>query len=203
MFRYLSKKAVEYSRIDWDGNEILKEACECKVETLLATIFNLIVVVILAILFSKEYECLIFFLVNSSLRLFSGGTHAKNHFYCILSYVIVMFSSIALAGFLKNYIVLMYIISAVAVALSCAVNHRLSARQNDLDDEDQKRFHGICMQIMLVYALGIIGVCFIDLLLQPISVNVRYFLYIVCFTLIIQAVSLIIERVKNDNKNAD
>lgn len=197
MFRYLAEKAVENYPLDWD-NDTMKEACLYRVEVLIATVFNLVIVALLAIIFSKEIECFIFFFVNSSLRLFSGGHHAKNHFNCIMTYITIMFLCIALADYLKGNTLILYGLFCVTTVFSIATNHLLSAKGDYLDQEDKITYHKRCMLILLVYLMLITCTCVFNIVVHTVSIFIKYCLFIMCFTLIMQSCSLIIEKYTKD-----
>ncbi|HBF4548203.1 TPA: accessory gene regulator B family protein, partial [Clostridioides difficile] len=58
-------------------------------ETLIALIINILVILLVSIILSKFIETVLFLLVYCTIRQFTGGYHAENHFKCLLVFLLV------------------------------------------------------------------------------------------------------------------
>lgn len=69
-------------------------------ETLIALIINILVILLVSIILSKFIETVLFLLVYCTIRQFTGGYHAENHFKCLLVFLLV---------YIINIIILKYV----------------------------------------------------------------------------------------------
>jgi accessory gene regulator protein AgrB len=202
MLRRIAEIITNNYREDWGDNERIKEACICSVENIISLILNMIILIILAIFFSKEKECLVFFLVNGILRSFSGGIHAPTHTKCILSYCIIMFTSIYLAEQLGEMSPVLSCITPIVAVYAVMVNYRYGGMQKRLELSENKKYHSISVKLSTLIGAFLIVSSWIDHLRGGLlQAGTRSLLWICCFALITQTTSLFLARDKCYNRD--
>jgi len=77
---------VLYGECSEEDADIYAYACEA----IISTIVNIIAALVIALLMGKVIEATIFTLVFTTLRRYTGGHHAKTHFKCVLTYIVIL-----------------------------------------------------------------------------------------------------------------
>jgi len=83
---------VSYGESSEENADIYAYACEA----IIAFLVNLSLSLVIALMFGRVREGLIFVLVFAWLRRYTGGYHAKTHFSCILAFSCIFAGSMAL-----------------------------------------------------------------------------------------------------------
>lgn len=203
MLRGVAEKIVEEYPCEWGENARLKEACICSVENVCALMINLVILMVISVLLSKEISCLVFFVTNGIIRMFSGGIHAPTHVKCISCYVGILLASIYMADLLEGEKAALYVMSAVVPILSIRINFKYGGMQTRLEAEENRKFSRYC-KIMTLFFNGIL-VCagLIEMLSgREMEKGVRNALFVIAFALITQSLSLFLAR-KNCYNNRD
>ena len=137
MFTYAkaAEKVVNLAEIDWQGKQELKETCLYGMEMLIALLSNCFLVILVGVISGTLVEVLIYTVGWGSLRILAGGRHGKNHLYCILTYLAVMFLVICVGKYIAIFkyasimILLMMFISTLFNGLY-AGNQKESKKRN-------------------------------------------------------------------------
>ena len=81
---------VSYGESSEENMDIYTYACEA----MIATLFNVLVCMIIGVAFGRLSESITFMVVFASLRRYVGGYHTKTHFRCILAFSIMLVGSL-------------------------------------------------------------------------------------------------------------
>ncbi|MCL1884712.1 MAG: accessory gene regulator B family protein [Defluviitaleaceae bacterium] len=73
------------------------------VEAILALIVNLTVCLIIALIFGRVLEGIVFIFGFAILRRYAGGFHARTHLICIITFACIVFSAMVLISILINF----------------------------------------------------------------------------------------------------
>ena len=195
MYRRIAERLVDYYPYDWKENLRMKETCICGVEIVCSTLINIIILIALACLLSKQGACLIFFMINGMTRLFSGGVHAKNHRSCILFYIAVLLASVYAADYLDEIRYGMYVLCMIVPVVSISVNFKYGGMQKQLEEGERRKYKKICKYFIVMYNIILYVACGIEVMSGiPMGVDVRNSLYVGCFALLTQSISLFLGR---------
>lgn len=203
MLRRIAEKIVDQYPCEWGENVRLKEACICSVENVCALVINMVILVLVSVLLSKEISCLLFFVTNGSIRMFSGGVHAPTHTKCILFYMGIMIGSIYLADLLEEVKMILYVLSAVVPILSISINFKYGGMQTRLEAEENMKFSRYCKRTALFFNGILVCASVAEIISgREMGKDVRNALFVVAFALITQSLSLFFAR-KNcyNNRN--
>jgi accessory gene regulator B len=156
MFSYdmLADKLIDLANIDWSGRESQRNSCRYGLEMLIATIVNFVLVIITGSLLGILKEAFIYLIAWGSLRLFSGGSHARNHRNCIITFIAVMLVVIytckyLLAGVNAGY----YEIAALTIAF---ILNAIYAGNQKRDLGKRKKNKRISLIILTTYLLIVV-----------------------------------------------
>lgn len=120
-YQIISKKLLSLFKIEV-STQTEEDIYLYGIEILLATFINSIILCLIAFLFhlEKEFLCYLFFFIP--LRAYSGGIHAKNHVYCFLLFILLLFLSIIIAIPISQYAYYPFIVLFIILCkLSCAL----------------------------------------------------------------------------------
>ena len=115
IYHYASEKLIDLMikrRLANNENRLFYIYC---MERTLSQVGNLLLLFILGCVFKKIIETSVFIIFYSSLRRFSGGAHAKSHWKCIGTYIIMLSASIVLARFLFSLSAVVIIVTSILV----------------------------------------------------------------------------------------
>ena len=195
MYRRISEKLVNSYPCNWESDRRMKETCICGVEIVCSTIMNLLLIMILACVFSKEVEVFIFFMIYGSLRLYSGGIHAKNHFRCILYYSVILFASVYAAEYLRDFKSGIYILGVITPVITLGINYIYGGKQKNLEETESKKYARTC-RIITVILSGYLGLmCLLQCIWwNSVPPEFRSYFYIQAFAMLFQSISLFLGR---------
>lgn len=130
IYRGTAEKLVEIYDFDWEENLRMKEACICSVESVIANVINISIVILFAMLTGLVKEIAVYFVTFGAMRFYAGGAHAKNYLQCITLYICIMCANIfAVKFFLDLSEICTYCICAISIVLSGWLNGKYAARQ--------------------------------------------------------------------------
>ena len=195
MYRKISEKLVNSYPCDWESNIRMKETCICGVEIVCSTIVNLLLITILACISSKELEVFLFFMVYGSMRLYSGGIHAKNHFRCILYYSTMLFASVYAAEYLAEFKGGIYILGVLVPVIALGSNYVYGGKQKKLEETESRKYAKTCRVITAILSVHLVIVCMVQCIWwDSIALEFRSYFYIQAFAMLFQSISLFLDR---------
>lgn len=111
MISRISKKlAIKIYKNDYKNLGDL-EIYEYGLELILSSIVNMLLIITLSACTGLAKEMLLFLVFFGILRISAGGYHAPTHFKCLLQYMIISFSFIAIAKLIMNLGCVTYVIT--------------------------------------------------------------------------------------------
>ena len=164
-------------------------------EMLLSTAFNLLILIIGAIITKRYYETLIFSIAFIVIRRCIGGYHSKTHFGC-LSLLMIMFISMNFL-LLVNYQILnivsmiLSLICLVFISIFAPVSHP----NNPIDPNKKGKMNIIAIIVSSIYSL----ICSLTMILIP-TLNISI---LVTLPLIFSTISMIIGHLIYKNTSYD
>lgn len=140
-----------------------KSICEYGFELIISIFIGFLLVIISGILLDEFLASLIFYILFVFVRTFTGGFHAKTHFYCKLTMFLcclfVIIGTKLLNGqpslIIFNFLFLMVYI--VSVFLYAPVEHENAPMTNELKKRNRKI--SIIMAIALSFLIGMVMFC--------------------------------------------
>ena len=197
MYRKLSEKLVDAYSCNWDENERMRETCICGVEILCSTLGNILILILLACLLSKQKEILLFFIVYGVSRMYAGGIHARNHFECMLLYTLILLASIYVAACLAGKNVAMYVAGVVVPVVTLSINIRYGGKQKKLSENERLIYQKKCRVVILFFNIALIALE-IWTGFRSTGRFVEEAFWIMAFALLAQSVSLFLEGKKGN-----
>jgi accessory gene regulator B len=135
-----------------------KEVYEYSFELLLSTLFNLVVVIAIAIVTRRVLEALLFVLGFVPLRSFAGGYHASTHFRCFLILLFTYSLFILTTFFLMTKLVLpITIVLTLSSVLLIFVLSPVEDSNKPFSEEETVKFKRKSRIGILIYSLAILG----------------------------------------------
>lgn len=195
MYRNIAERLVAGYPFDWSEHSRMRETCVCGVEIVCSTLVNVIITFILLCCLSKEEACLIFFIVNGTVRIFSGGIHAKDHLNCFLTYIGILLCSAYAASYLDEIKFCLYILCIIVPVITMTINFKYGGMQSHLEIMERKKFNFYCKGFVTIYNAVLITLCMIEILSKTnLGAALRNGLYVMCFALLTQSISLFLGR---------
>lgn len=132
-------------------------------EMLLSTTFNIVILIIGALITKRYYETLIFSIAFIIIRRCIGGYHSKTHFGC-LSLLIIMFISMNFLLMINHQILniismILSLICLVFISIFAPVSHP----NNPIDSSKKDKMNTIAILISASYCL----ICSVTMILIP------------------------------------
>lgn len=198
IYRGVAEKLVEIYNFDWEENLRMKEACICSVESVIANVINVSIVILFAMLTGLVKEIAVYFVTFGALRFYAGGAHAKNYGQCITLYICIMCASIFAVKFFVNLSeICTYCICAVSIVLSGWLNGKYAARQKTVGTRSIE-YRKKALTIHKIISVFMTLVC-ID---YPYSSSFwQEMILIQAFALTVQSMALFINRKECTNWN--
>lgn len=139
------------------------EVYEYCFEMLLSTTFNIVILIVGALITKRYYETLIFSIAFIIIRRCIGGYHSKTHFGC-LSLLIIMFISMIFLLMINHQILniismILSLICLVFISIFAPVSHP----NNPIDSSKKDKMNTIAILISASYCL----ICSITMILIP------------------------------------
>lgn len=111
-----------------DISDVKKQVCQYGIELIVATIINFICIIGIGALFGRTAESIVFLIVFSTLRQFTGGYHANTYLKCnsifMLSFLCILFLSQNTANFLSDLIAATVLLVSLPIIITyCPVEH--------------------------------------------------------------------------------
>lgn len=158
MFTYAkaAEKVVNLAEIDWQGKQELKETCLYGMEMLIALLSNCFLVILVGVISGTLVEVLIYTVGWGSLRILAGGRHAKNHLYCILTYLAVMFLVICVGKYIA-----MFKYASIIILLMMLIGTLLNGLYAGSQKENKKEILRSKKKTWMVLAIECLSVCFL------------------------------------------
>lgn len=197
MYRKLSEKLVDAYNCNWEDNNRMRETCICGVEIFCSTLGNILILILLACLLSKQREILLFFIVYGASRMYAGGIHARNHFECMLIYTSVLLASIYAAAGLVNQNGLMYVAGVVVPVVTILINIRYGGKQKKLTEDDRLNYQKKCRVVVVFFNAILITLEIFSSFWKAWGFAGEAF-WIMGFALLAQSVSLLLEGKKGN-----
>lgn len=177
--RIVSRMILANLITDGESDEYIYE-----IQVLLEKIISYAVLFVLAIVFKRVLEIVLFTVSFSFLRKFSGGIHCQNFETCLLASLIVAFSSISVFSLLKD-IYLLYqggaIMSIIIVAIIGSVNNP----NIDWNNCEYRRVKRVARLILLTET-----VVLLLLMVLNAPIRIRFF---ISYGIVMCAVSMLLE----------
>ena len=147
---------VSYGESSEENMDIYTYACEA----IIATLFNVLVCMVIGVAFGRLSESITFMVVFVSLRRYVGGYHAKTHFRCILTFSIILIGSLVATTLIYqwrfNYLAISIFATVVVLGIYLIAFHRQSTatmEKNPSKELINKR--GICLLVSFwTFCLG-------------------------------------------------
>jgi len=148
---------VLYGESSEENADIYAYACEA----VIAFLINLLLGLIVALVFGRFFEGIVFILGFWLLRRYTGGYHAKTHFNCILAFSCILVSAmlfLSVATWLGFAEYLAVVVAGLALVgiISIAVKERVM-RLSDVTSNLEVKLQGIWL------AFGMFLFCIVDL----------------------------------------
>lgn len=195
-YRGIAEKVVEIYDFDWQNNIKMKEACICSVEGVIANIFNVGLVLLIAAALKISQETIIFMLTFAALRIYAGGAHAKNYIKCMLAYLCVLLASVSCAKYgvsvQGGWTAAVCGFSMLAAAV---INYKYAARQQCLGERTivyRKKFCRIFINICIF----MIAVCILypHIANDTVRETMQKIILLQAFALLAQSIALWLGR---------
>ncbi len=135
--------------------------CEYGFELMISILIGFLLVIISGILLDELLSSVIFYIMFVCVRTFTGGFHAKTHFYCKLTMVLCCLFVIIGSKLLNNppYLILFNLLFfIVSVFLYAPVEHENAPMTNELKERNRKI--SIIMAIALSLLIIMVMFCF-------------------------------------------
>ncbi len=130
IYRGVAEKLVDIYDFDWEDNLRMKETCICSVESVIANVIDIAIVVLFAALTGVMKEFAVYFLTFGTLRFYAGGAHAKNYLRCIISYICIMCVCFMAVHYLIELPdICTYCVCVMSIVISGWINGKYAARQ--------------------------------------------------------------------------
>ena len=189
MITKLSRKMSGYFIRKQMVKEEEREVYDYCFEIFISTIVNTLAVVIIAISTAKYIESLLFLLAFVTVRAFSGGAHAKTHFMCFMSLMII-YSGLQLCLWFLPFEVMKYasisfiVIADLLILILSPVEH-----PNKLLDDSEKKINRIKAYLaLLVFNITSIPMMFFQTTIVY-AYSINYTLFVIA---IMQVIGLIV-----------
>lgn len=125
-------------------------------ETFLASLINIVTVLIIGAISGRFIHTLLFLITYSSVRQFSGGYHAKNHIRCFITFMAIYISTLVFSAYIgvskNNFIIVVSLIVSLVIIFQLAP---LEHHNNPLNKFEKVRYRNITRGLSA--ALGIIA----------------------------------------------
>ncbi len=158
MFTYAkaAEKVVNLAEIDWQGKQELKETCLYGMEMLIALLSNCFLVILVGVISGTLVEVLIYTVGWGSLRILAGGRHGKNHLYCILTYLAVMFLVICVGKYIA-----IFKYASIMILLMMFISTLFNGLYAGNQKESKKEILRSKKKTLMVLAIECLSVCFL------------------------------------------
>ena len=121
-------------------------------ELILSAVFNLSLVIAVAIIFNIPLQAFLFVFSFIIIRSFGGGYHAKTHMVCVWAFFIVFVSLSFVLNLLPMHTAPIVIFaSSLTSLLFIWIAAPVEAKNKKLSDSKQKRLKRICRLIAIIY----------------------------------------------------
>lgn len=158
MFTYemLAEQLINLVDIDWSGRDAQRNTCQYGLEILIAFVVNCVILLLIGAVSGKIKEIVIYVFAWGSLRLLAGGRHAKNHLFCIVYFIAVMFLVIYAAGYLVT-LEDAKIMIPIFMLIGLAVNGVYAGRNK----KNQKKAYKSKKATLIVCGIEYLVICFL------------------------------------------
>ncbi len=187
-YKRLAEKFINLTDIDWNGRDEQRNTCVYGLEMLIAFVVNCMLLLLAGIVTGQMKEIMIYTFAWGSLRLFAGGGHARNHLYCIVYFVAVMYLVIKISGYLAvsenvEVIILLFMLAGFVM------NWAFAGKQKE-SPEDTMKYK---KRALMVWAIEYLVIVFI---LKNYAREMELFYELVIFSGAVVAESLFLLPVK-------
>ena len=145
---------VSHGSVDRDDLDIYTYACEL----ILSNIINVLIGITVSVLSGKLFEGIAFIVCFVVLRRTTGGYHAKTHFICIVTFALILSSSLLLLEILKSPIIaiVLGIVSVIVIFFLAPVEHK-----NNPFDREIKILLKVQSRIVaiIIFIIMLAGIC--------------------------------------------
>ncbi len=191
-YRSIAEGLVDSYDANWEENPRLKEACIYSVETLVANMVNVLILVALAIVTQWWLEIATYFFTFASIRIYAGGAHAKNFRRCITFYSLTMLACIVIAkGMMGTADIYIFLVGIGCVCWSGWVNARYAARYKTEDNEKERcrravkrTFILLIPELVILWGVAVWYEC----------LNMKVLFLVQTLAMAVQGIALAIER---------
>ncbi|MGL5068498.1 MAG: accessory gene regulator B family protein [Sarcina sp.] len=171
-----------------------KDVYQYGFETLLAFLANILVILLLSIFLGKLGVTIVFIACYSCLRQYTGGYHAGNYKKCLMLFIMLYTSNVAILELLMTYekkglIIIAGILSYIGICLIGPVE----CENNKLEEEQIKKYKKIVRYIATV----ILGISMLTINYEGLA---QYSFYM-SSSLILILIMMSLELVKRGEKN--
>lgn len=153
-------------------------------EILISTILDTIIVITLSLVFNNFIGTLVFLIVFSTLRLLTGGYHAKTYLGCSVVLVVIYLSYIGITVLITPYYSIVLLIFTSVLAFFIIVKYSPIDNPNKhLDSQEKKRFKGrsiIMLSILLILSL------IIYFIFKPLSMFICISIFLVVILMVVE-----------------
>ena len=166
---WMSSIFVLYGESSEEDADIYTYVCEA----IIATLINILVCLVIAFLFGRITEGIIFITAFVLLRRYAGGHHAKTHLRCITTFAVVftcamVFASVmprvSLEGFFAQlYTLLIATIASMGIAALAPVEHKNKSSGDEFSKVRKWKSRGLAFALWLV--------CVIDFYILNIQIS--------------------------------
>lgn len=135
-----------------------REIYEYGFQITMANIFNFIIVILIGLIFSSIIQALIFYSVFISIRIYSGGFHAKSYGKCFALFALICFLCMGGTYFLMNFRFLCYV-SIMSVIIQGICINKMAPMEHDnrpLNKEEKKKFRARSRLIFSIWTVVIL-----------------------------------------------
>lgn len=188
MISKISKKLANYYINKKTIDESEREIYEYCFDILVSTFLNIVAVIILGIITLKAIEVITFLMCFMFLRRYCAGAHAKTHWGCFFSLMIIISILIFLQHFFSMIIFYIGIVTAVLAIIVILILAPVDCKNNTIEEERRKLLKKKANLFLLLMIVLIVALSFFNI--------TRIYSFPLLYAIIIQSILLIIGRVQ-------
>lgn len=142
-----------------------KDAYLYGIELLISSLFSVTIMLFFGILFGKFPECIMFYFVFCTTRLFCGGYHAKSYAGCKLMFTFILCAVLILDKVLTELSIFHYCILWSIYAVSTYIYAPIENSNKKLNAEEKKKNHirSIVIAFVWLFVMAVMGLMHNDL----------------------------------------
>lgn len=187
MLTKLAKKMTQHYIKNGSISEDEKEKYDYCFEVFLATIVNLVAIILIACISATYLSSLIFIIIFLIMRALSGGYHADTHFRCFLILIFIHIALVIMLEYITKFLIISIVFDAISFILFLLIAP-VDNKNNVFPKEYRKKFKIKLMIANIVFVVA-------SAVLMIWQVTSRY-AFVIAYTNFIVSVSCLFALVK-------